>query len=164
MYIFFPVQFRTPAPGAYYPEKTHAHLERFTQTYSTGGRTRFRKHDANPAPNRYSLPQLLGSGQPNSLNSPSYSMIARRTAGSFSDDLAKTPGPGQYNAVIPDAIKSRQPIYSLQGRSYMPGDNTRKPGPGAHSPEKVSINKPSQPSYSLGIRHSEFVTPLIIGC
>ena len=41
-------------------------------------------------------------------------------------------------------------------------DSTQKPGPGAHSPEKVELNKPAAPKFSLGIRHSEFVTPLII--
>ena len=43
-----------------------------------------------------------------------------------------------------------------------PPDSTRKPGPGAYSPEKVHVNKPTQPKFSLGIRHSEYVTPLII--
>ena len=46
--------------------------------------------------------------------------------------------------------------------NVMPGDGTRKPGPGAHSPEKVVVNKKKYPSFSLGIRHSEFVCPLII--
>jgi len=41
-------------------------------------------------------------------------------------------------------------------------DSTKKPGPGAYSPEKVSVNKPSAPKFSLGIRHSEYVTPVII--
>ena len=41
-------------------------------------------------------------------------------------------------------------------------DSTKKPGPGAYSPEKVHVNKPSPPKHSLGIRHSEYVTPLII--
>ena len=89
-------------------------------------------------------------------------MIARSSVGSYAEDMSKTPGPGQYIAVGPDVIRPRGPQYSLQGRSYMPGDNTLKPGPGAHSPEKVSINKPQPPHHSLGIRHSEFVTPLVI--
>ena len=42
-------------------------------------------------------------------------------------------------------------------------DSTRKPGPGAYSPENVRIDKPNLPSFSLGIRHSEFITPLIVG-
>ena len=41
-------------------------------------------------------------------------------------------------------------------------DATKKPGPGAHSPEKVSINKQAAPSYSMGVKHSEFICPLII--
>lgn len=41
-------------------------------------------------------------------------------------------------------------------------DATRKPGPGAHSPERVIVNKRSAPSYSMGVKHSEYVCPLII--
>ena len=41
-------------------------------------------------------------------------------------------------------------------------DTTQKPGPGAHSPEKVKITKRSPPAYSLGVRHSEYLCPLII--
>lgn len=44
---------------------------------------------------------------------------------------------------------------------YLFTDSTMKPGPGAHSPEKVLINKTQAPSFSLGIRHSEYITPLI---
>ena len=36
------------------------------------------------------------------------------------------------------------------------------PGPGAYCPEKVHVNKRSAPTFSLGIRHSEFMTPLIV--
>ena len=41
-------------------------------------------------------------------------------------------------------------------------DGTKKPGPGAHSPEKCNISRRSMPSHSMGIRHSEYVCPLII--
>ena len=41
-------------------------------------------------------------------------------------------------------------------------DSTQKPGPGAHMPERVKVNGKSAPSFSLGIRHSEFITPLIV--
>ena len=41
-------------------------------------------------------------------------------------------------------------------------DSTMKPGPGAYSPENVLVNKSKLPSYSLGIRHSEYITPLIV--
>ncbi|EDO39533.1 predicted protein [Nematostella vectensis] len=157
-----PNTFKTPAPGAYSPEKVHPQGERHAPAYSMGGRTRYRKRDASPSPNAYNLPQLLGPKVPNKYSSASYSMTGRATTGSFSEDLAKAPGPGKYNTTIPNTYKNRQPQYSMLGRSYMPGDSTKKPGPGAHSPEKVYINKHQAPKISLGIRHSEFITPLII--
>lgn len=42
-------------------------------------------------------------------------------------------------------------------------DATIKPGPGAYSPKPPSCaDKPSPPKFSMGVRHSEFVTPLIL--
>ncbi len=215
--------------------------------------------DNTPSANSYTLPPLLGPKVPNKASSAAYSMAARALTGSFSEDLAKTPGPGRYKSMTPDAYNRKAPAYSMLGRSYMPGgvyvcvrlciclyvcvcvcmcasfvcmcasvymyvcvciyvcmyyvcvcvcvcmrlclciimcvcvcvrasvsmyyyvcvcvcawsflsflcssiraDSTLKPGPGAYSPEKVSVNKATAPKFSLGIRHSEYVTPLII--
>ena len=41
-------------------------------------------------------------------------------------------------------------------------DSHSTPGPGAYTPEQVNVNKRSAPKHSLGIRHSEYVTPLIL--
>ena len=43
-----------------------------------------------------------------------------------------------------------------------PADSHSTPGPGAYTPEQVNVNKRSAPKYSLGIRHSEYITPLIL--
>lgn len=48
-------------------------------------------------------------------------MASRPVTGSFSEDLAKTPGPGCYNAIAPNVYTPRSPGYSMLGRSYMPG-------------------------------------------
>lgn len=157
-----PNSFKTPAPGAYSPEKVHPQGERHAPAYSMGQRTRYSKRDTTPAPNSYSLPQLLGSKVPGKPASAAFSMTGRSKTGSFAEDLAKTPGPGHYRVLDPSLTKSKAPAYSILGRSYMPGDSTQKPGPGAHCPEKVTCNKKDAPSFSLGIRHSEFITPLII--
>ena len=77
--------------------------------------------DNTPSANSYTLPSLLGSKVPNKASSSSYSMAARALTGSFSEDLAKTPGPGRYNAVGPDTYVMKSPAYSMLGRSYMPG-------------------------------------------
>ena len=79
-----------------------------------------------PSANSYTLPTLLGSKVPNKASSASYSMAARAYTGSFSEDLAKTPGPGRYNAVTNDTYTRKSPAYSMLGRSYMPGGMTTK--------------------------------------
>ncbi|XP_046357125.1 outer dense fiber protein 3-like [Haliotis rufescens] len=154
--------FKTPSPRAYMPERVHPQGERNAPKHSIGARTRYRKRDGNPAPNKYTLPKVLGAFQPDKQSSPGYSMTARSMIGGYADDLAKAPGPGNYNATVPDLYKDRSPLYSLRRRSYMPGDSTMKPGPGAHCPERVVINRPKAAVHSLGIRHSEFICPLFV--
>ena len=77
--------------------------------------------DNTPSPNSYQLPPLLGPKVPNKPSSAAYSMSYRSDTGCFSEDLAKTPGPGQYNAVAADIYVKKSPCYSMLGRSYMPG-------------------------------------------
>ena len=53
-------------------------------------------------------------------------------------------------------------VKGLQHMCYcMSVDSSQKPGPGAHSPEKVNIHLKSSPAPTMGIRHSEFICPLI---
>ena len=80
--------------------------------------------DNTPSPNLYQLPPLLGPKVPNKRSSAAYSMAYRALTGAFSEDLAKTPGPGHYNAVAPDTYVKKAPAYSMLGRSYMPGGKT----------------------------------------
>jgi hypothetical protein len=80
--------------------------------------------DATPSPNSYSLPSLIGPKVPNKYSSSSYSMTARAKTGGFSEDLAKTPGPGRYNTTQPDTFKHKSACYSMLSRSYMPGGRT----------------------------------------
>ncbi|XP_064407454.1 ciliary microtubule associated protein 1A-like [Halichondria panicea] len=154
--------FKTPCPGAYRPEQAHPQGEKHAPVYSMGGRSRYRKRDNNPSPNTYTLPSLLGTKIPGKTSSAAYSMTPKASVGSFSEDLAKTPGPGRYNTTRPDQCVRKAPAYSMLGRNTVPRDSTTIPGPGAHSPEKVYMNKPVPPKFSMGIRHSEYVTPLIV--
>ena len=154
--------FRPPGPGTYDNHRVHPQGERHAPKYSMAERTRYRKRDSNPAANAYSLPQLVGPKIINKQAHPAYSMTGRSKINGFDEDLARTPGPAKYNVTSPNLYRNKQPLYSMLGRNVMPGDNTRKPGPGAHSPEKVYVNKPRAPVVSMGIRHSEFITPLII--
>lgn len=53
-------------------------------------------------------------------------------------------------------------LILIQSRTTRASDQSQKPGPGTHSPEKVLLHLPRPPAFSLGIRHSEFITPLVV--
>ncbi|XP_064184757.1 outer dense fiber protein 3-like protein 2a [Anguilla rostrata] len=128
-----------------------------------GSRTSYRTTDPVPSPNRYTLPAVLGSHVPTKPASASYSMSARHRTGGPAAGRALTPGPGRYNSTDPNVYLPRRPAFSILGRYAVPSDATRKPGPGTHDAEKVVAHMPRPPSFSLGVRHSEFVTPLVVG-
>uniref|UniRef100_A0A3P9NZV2 Outer dense fiber of sperm tails 3-like 2a n=1 Tax=Poecilia reticulata TaxID=8081 RepID=A0A3P9NZV2_POERE len=155
--------FQTPGPGAYSPERApplNAH--RRPPSYTISERTKYRSMDPVPAPNSYTLPGLLGPQVPHKLASASYSFSGRRTAGAPSEDLSKTPGPGQYRSTDPDVYRQRQPSFTMQRRTKRLSYSSAAPGPGTYSPEKTYGHLHKSPSFSMGIRHSEFVTPLVV--
>uniref|UniRef100_H2YFT8 Outer dense fiber protein 3 n=1 Tax=Ciona savignyi TaxID=51511 RepID=H2YFT8_CIOSA len=154
--------FKNPGPGTYSPEKSGRSAQYSAPSYSLSGRTKGHKTDISPGPAAYMLPKVLGPESVGRLSLPSYTMVSRRSYGSFHDDLQRTPGPGTYRVIAPWVYKNKGPLYSMTGRNMLPSDATRKPGPGAHSPEKVVINKKQAPQHSFGIRHSEYTAPLII--
>ncbi|XP_019728168.1 outer dense fiber protein 3-like protein 2a isoform X2 [Hippocampus comes] len=156
-------KFQTPGPGAYSPEKVPPlNAERRPPAYTIGARTRYRSVDPVPAPNSYTLPKLLGNQVPNKPSGVSYSMSARRKVGGPSVDLAQSPGPGRYNSTNPDVYLRRQPSFSMQSRTKRPTYSSATPGPAAYRPERSGVHLGRAPSFTMGIRHSEFVTPLVL--
>lgn len=157
--------FAVPGPGAYTPERSGPTAKYMPPAYSFGTRHKHRSTDKTPAPNNYSLPGMLGNTVTSGKRqAPCYSLTGRSKTGGFHEDMQKTPGPGNYNTLDPNSVKSRAPMYSMTSRNNMPGDGTKKPGPGAHSPEKVYANKRAPPQFSFGIRHSQYTAPLIVEC
>ncbi|KAJ8378540.1 hypothetical protein AAFF_G00238450 [Aldrovandia affinis] len=135
--------FQTPGPGAYSPEAAPPlNSHRRPPSYTMGARTCYRTLDAVPAPNKYTLPVLMGSHVPTKPASACYSMSARCKSGGSSQDMAMTPGPGKYNSTDPNVYLPRRPAFSMLRRYTVPSDATRKPGPGTHDAEKVVVNKP----------------------
>ncbi|XP_069104597.1 ciliary microtubule associated protein 1A-like [Argopecten irradians] len=158
-------QFKVPGPGAYSPEKVGPTAHHRHPAYSFGTRHQNRRTDCTPAANKYTLPNMTGKTvQSGKKQSPIYSITGRQNVGNFREDLAKTPGPGTYDIADISSYKSRAALYSMTSRNLMPGDTTQKPGPGAHCPETVNINKKHAPQYSFGIRHSQYLAPLIVDC
>ncbi|TKS86817.1 Cytokine receptor-like factor 1 [Collichthys lucidus] len=144
---------QTPGPGAYSPEKAPPlGLHQRPPSYTIGSRTRYRSVDAVPGTQQI----------PNKTASASYSFSGRRKVGAPSEDLSMSPGPAKYNIINPDVYRQRQPSFSMQSRTKRPNYSFAIPGPGAYSPEKFHLHLPKPPSCTLGVRHSEFVTPLVV--
>ncbi|XP_068195105.1 outer dense fiber protein 3-like protein 2a [Antennarius striatus] len=155
--------FQTPGPGAYSPEKApplNAHQR--PPCYTIGARTRYRSVDPVPAPNSYSLPNLLGCQVPHKPSSASFSLSSRRSVGAPSEDLSMSPGPARYSTINPDVYRQRQPSFTMQSRTKRPNYASVNPGPGAYNPEKFHMHLRRPPSFSMGVRHSEFVMPLVV--
>uniref|UniRef100_A0A673JBJ4 Outer dense fiber of sperm tails 3-like 2b n=1 Tax=Sinocyclocheilus rhinocerous TaxID=307959 RepID=A0A673JBJ4_9TELE len=131
-------------------------------SHTMGYRTQYRSVDTIPAPNKYTLPSLMGSNVLTKASSASYSISGRCKSGGPSEDLSKTPGPGRYNRTDPSVYLPRQPAFSMLGRHAAARESTVVPDPGSRNPERVTVHKSRPPAFSLGIRHSEFVTPLIV--
>jgi len=154
-------KFQTPGPGTYSPEKV-SNAYKSAPSYSLSARTKGQVTQSSPGAAAYVLPVQIGNNVKTKVSAPAYSMTSRHGIGGFSEDLKKTPGPGTYRPIDPSVYRVRQPIYSMTGRNLQPGDSTKKPGPGAHSPEKVNINKSHPPKFSFGVRHSEYVAPVLV--
>ncbi|XP_048354618.1 outer dense fiber protein 3-like protein 2 [Sphaerodactylus townsendi] len=152
---------RTPGPGTYSPERVPPPSQQRPPSFSLGARTKYRPVDHVPAPNSYTLPTLLGPRIPSKPSSPCFTISGRNDKGSYSEDLSRTPGPGRYSTTDPNVYLCRLPAFSMLGRLRKPSGAFPTPGPGTHSPEKVIAHWKRSPSYSLGIRHSEYLMPLI---
>ncbi|XP_051237345.1 outer dense fiber protein 3-B [Dicentrarchus labrax] len=157
-----PALFQAPGPGKYSPEKSGNLIFHAAPAYSLAGRSKEISNSQTPGPASYSLPPVLGPKTVATAAAPTYSLCGRSKNGSFHEDLKKTPGPAAYKVVDPCTYSQKPPQYSMTGRNFTPGETTKKPGPGAHYPEQVTFTRPKAPSFSFGLRHSEFISPLIV--
>uniref|UniRef100_A0A8C8R5N9 Outer dense fiber of sperm tails 3 like 1 n=1 Tax=Pelusios castaneus TaxID=367368 RepID=A0A8C8R5N9_9SAUR len=149
-----------PAPNEYHTEKVHPQGEPYAPAYSLAIRTRYRENDPNPAPNAYTLPGMLGPGLPIKPSAPCYSMASKVNMWSKMEELAKGPGPASFIRPEPNVYLHRQPAYSMWRKYMSVRDST--PGPADYETNRITITKPRAPDFSLGIRHSEYLTPLVI--
>ncbi|XP_056907241.1 outer dense fiber protein 3-B [Takifugu flavidus] len=153
---------QTPGPGAYSPERADRLNFHSAPACSLSGRHKEINSKQTPSPASYTLPPVLG---PNTVVTPAalaYSISGRNKSDS---DLNKIPlkSPGLvYKVVDPSIYRPKAPQYSMTGRNFPPDDSTKKPGPGAHYPEKVTLSKPKAPSFTFGIRHSQYISSLVV--
>lgn len=157
-----PQLFQAPGPGKYSPEHSGKSVFQSAPAYSLSGRTKDLSINNTPGPASYSLPPVLGHNTVATSAAPTFSFCGRSKNGSFHEDLKKTPGPAAYKVVDPCTYSQKSPRFSMTGRNFPPGETTKKPGPGAHYPEQVTFTRAKAPSFSFGLRHSEYISPLIV--
>ncbi|KAK7891997.1 hypothetical protein WMY93_023960 [Mugilogobius chulae] len=153
---------QAPAPGHYSPEKSTKSVFRSSPAFSLSGKTKEGTNDRVPGPATYHLPEVIGPKTVVTSSAPVYSLCGRSKTGGFAEDLKKTPGPAAYRVVDSCLYKEKPPQFSMTGRNFAPGETTKKPGPGAYRPEMVTSTKSKAPSFSFGLRHSEYIAPLIV--
>uniref|UniRef100_A0A3B5MSD2 Ciliary microtubule associated protein 1B n=1 Tax=Xiphophorus couchianus TaxID=32473 RepID=A0A3B5MSD2_9TELE len=101
-----------------------------------------------PGP-KYSLPGLIGASQhdPTKCKAPMFSFGARHEEANTNC----SPGP-RY--LIPSNMTMKAPNYTLQGRG--------KTGSFHEDYNKVTFTRAKAPSFTFGLRHSQYIAPLII--
>ena len=105
--------FSTPSPKAYNSKRVHTQWKMHTPTDSIGAHPQDRRKDTSPSPNSCTRPPLLKSHVPNKQTSSSYSMTGRPVKGSFTEDLAKSPGPKYYATTGINTYLRRAPAFSI---------------------------------------------------
>ncbi|XP_060780321.1 ciliary microtubule associated protein 1B-like [Neoarius graeffei] len=155
--------FLTPGPGTYSPEKAASKTFHSSPAYSMSARTNLFQKDPTPGPAAYMLPPVVGPVSVCKRTAPNISLTGRSKIGTFYEDLKKTPGPGTYGVIETNVYRSKPPQYSILGRNNLPYDRTKNLGPGAHYPERVILTHSKAPSFTFGVRHSEYIAPLIYG-
>lgn len=130
--------------------------------FTISTRTKLRNVDATPSPNRYTLPPIIGDKVPHQRRAIAATLYGRNSYLDYSQDYAKTPGPAGYSAGSLCRTGKCAPSYTLHDRTQMPRVKDDFPGPGAYNAHDVRLQWKSSPRFAIGVRHSEFITPLVI--
>lgn len=151
-----------PGPGAYDAHTVKDPLPRMTM----GQRTRIPVSHV-PSPNAYNVRTGIGSGSATEKRVPSCTIQGRPALGSayYSTFKAANPGPSAYGPPPAEATRSVRSC-TMKSRCHVKDYNTAKdnPGPGAYDVKGstgTSGDSRRRRGFSMGIRHSEYLMPLI---
>ena len=150
-----------PGPGAYRPERTPLLCHKRSPQYSFGVKGRDIPASRTPAPNTYNIKTTIGRDPATRKKGPAYTMTARALSGSFAEDRARTPGPAAYHCDRSDLFLKRSLSYSMLARNFGVEAKSPCPPPGSYSPERCVTPFSYSPELTFGIKHSEYLTPLL---
>ena len=153
----------TPGPGAYNRDKVRPGVlssECNIPSVTMAAHTKWPFKKEAPSPNTYGAHVVFGDRTSTIKGAPSWGMKGRFPHGSttYLQMKAGIPGPATYSAHDPEITKRSTQKYSLGGRTKLKNYNSALdvPGPGSYNPAL-----PKKEGPTLGIRHSNYLTPLI---
>lgn len=138
-------------------EKIHPIYEPFAPAYTIGTRTFYWESSPYPAPNCYTLPELLGPRLMVNASAPAFSMASKASAWNYAKDAVRGPGPATHTRPDPSVYLNRQPSYSI-AQKITPSSKDYTPGAPDYCHEQVTLHKPRAPGFSMGVRHSDYIT------
>ncbi|KAH8346846.1 hypothetical protein KR059_000561, partial [Drosophila kikkawai] len=148
-----PVERSGPGPGAHDNHTKPFFTGTQAPSYSMGLRTDLNFKKDGPGPNAYKYE--VHAVRP---GVPKYSMGMQTKT----NMKTNSPGPAAYAAGDINVKLNRAPVYSMQPRTNLRGENVG-PGPNYYDLMYYRPGK-SGPGYSFGLRHSQFAPPMIVRC
>jgi hypothetical protein len=159
----------TPGPGDYDTHNIRDGIvsdEHKTPSVSIGQRTKLPSKTEVPPPNAYDVRCGFLSRSQTAKNGPAWSLRGRSGVGGlhYCSMKADIPGPASYGCVNPSIYKPHSGTgFTIQGRTHNKDYTTLKdnPGPNLYNPLATDISCSGRKGFTMGIRHSEFIIPLI---
>ncbi|MEN2498097.1 MAG: Outer dense fiber protein 3 [Marteilia pararefringens] len=132
-----------------------------------------------PSPNAYTLPEVIGSKTPQShiRQAPKFTMSGRNNRND-SSGKNQIPGPGTYRIVDINKVSHKAPAFSMLGsarddttnhdrKNNKKGATNKRnyeqtPGPAHYGFCDNRASRRCAPKFSFGVRHSPYMTTVIV--
>lgn len=154
---------RSPGPGDYDGIKDGTlSKDHKSPAVTIGQRTKLLDKGNIPPPNQYNTSVGIGSRAQTIPYAPAWTLRGRSEVGGshYHGLKAAGPGPASYSAVPPTVYKSAAGGCTIQGRTKVKDYKSIKDNPGPSSYDPYGL-KEKKGGFTMGIRHSEYVMPLI---
>lgn len=151
---------KSPGPMAYRVEDVPILKTNRPPAYSLRDRTKQRRITEPPAPNAYRLPEVIGENVIYKPNAPSYTLSGYPRYWIY----RPWPGPADYTIGEVDLVRPKAPAYTMPDKVYPPPGGPVSPGPATYLPQPVRCCQTNDFGFSFGIKHSPYMTPLILPC
>ncbi|XP_049813922.1 outer dense fiber protein 3-like [Schistocerca nitens] len=151
---------KSPGPMAYRVEDVPVLKTNRAPHYSLNDRHKQRSLTQPPAPNTYTLPVVIGENVIYKPNAPSYSLSGYPRFWIY----RPWPGPADYTVGEVNLIRPKAPAYTMPDKVYPPPGGPETPGPAKYLPPPIRCCQTNDFGISFGIKHSPYLTPLILPC